>query len=77
MDNKTRTTIVAKICAALAIVTLVTGPVWAEQVKLDVAIGTPMMLADQKHTVYLRVAMTGFEIDDPSDRTPVNVAIVL
>ena len=77
MDNKTRTTIVAKMCAALAIVTLVTGPVWTEQVKLDVAIGTPVMLADQKQTVYLRVAMTGFEIDDPSDRTPVNVAIVL
>ena len=69
MDNKARTTIVAKICAALAIVTLVTGPVWTEQVKLDVAIGTPVMLADQKQTVYLRVAMTGFEIDDFADNT--------
>lgn len=48
-----------------------------KQVDLDVALGTPVMLAGEKQTAYLRVALTGFAIEDESERTPVNVAIVL
>jgi Ca-activated chloride channel family protein len=77
MDKRTRTKMIAKMCTALAVVALIAQPVWAEQVKLDVAIGTPVMLAGQKQTAYLRVAVEGFELDDPADRSPVNVAIVL
>jgi len=70
-------TIGATVCAALAAATFGAGPAWAKQVNLDVSMGTPYVLADQKQTAYLRVAMTGFELDDPSDRSAVNVAIVL
>ena len=77
MEKRTGTKMIAKVCTALAVVVLVAQPVWAEQVKLDVAIGTPVMLAGEKQTAYVRVAMTGFEMDDPEKRTPVNVAIVL
>jgi len=77
MEKRTGTKMIAKVCTALAVVVLVAQPVWAEQVELDVAIGTPVMLAGEKQTAYLRVAMTGFEMDDPEKRTPVNVAIVL
>ena len=49
----------------------------AKQIALDAALGTPVMLAGQKQTAYLRVAMEGFEFEDESKRPPVNVAIVL
>jgi Ca-activated chloride channel family protein len=52
-------------------------PATAKQVTLDVALANPVILAGEKQTGYLRVAMTGFEMDDDGDRTPVNVAIVL
>ncbi|MBI4558260.1 MAG: VWA domain-containing protein [Candidatus Hydrogenedentes bacterium] len=49
----------------------------AEQVQLDVALGTPTMLAGQKQTTYLRVAMTGMDVKDMGRRAPVNVAFVI
>lgn len=49
----------------------------AKQIGLDVAVGTPVLQAGEKQTAYLRVAMTGFDMDGPSRGTPVNVAIVL
>ena len=52
-------------------------PALAERVKLDVSLGTPVMLADKKDTGYLKVGLTGFELGGDSKRTPVNVSIVL
>ena len=49
----------------------------ASQVRLDAAMGTPVMLAGEKQTAYLRVAMTGPEMVNDADRTPVNVALVI
>ena len=49
----------------------------AEQVKVDVAVAKPYLLAGQKQTSYLRVGLTGIPINDARRRTPVNVAIVL
>ena len=49
----------------------------AKQVNLDVAVGNPLVLAGKKQTAYLRVAMTGFELEDAAKRAPVNLAIVL
>jgi Ca-activated chloride channel homolog len=48
----------------------------AEQVKVDVALAKPYLLAGRKQTTYLRVGLTGFPID-AARRTPVNLAIVL
>jgi Ca-activated chloride channel homolog len=68
-----------RVLAALLLAACVfsAAPAFAKQVKLDVAMGHPVVLADEKQTAYLRVAMTGFELEDPEARTPVNVAIVL
>lgn len=49
----------------------------AEQVKVDVAVAKPYLLAGQKQTSYIRVGLTGVPINDTGRRTPVNVAIVL
>jgi len=77
MNGKTLGRLGAAVCAAVIVATSGAGTAWARQIKLDVAMGTPVVLAGEKQTAYVRVAMTGFELDDPADRTPVNVAIVL
>lgn len=48
----------------------------AKQIKVDAAMGTPVMLAGQKQKAFLRVAMTAFELEG-KQRAPVNVALVL
>ncbi len=48
----------------------------AQQVAVDAAMNQSVFLAGEKQTAYLRVAMTGFDVED-AGRTPVNVAIVL
>jgi Ca-activated chloride channel family protein len=52
-------------------------PLAAEQVRLDVALGHPVLKADEKRTTYVRVGLKGFAIAREADRAPVNVAIVL
>lgn len=52
-------------------------PAQAKQVSLDVALGTPVMLAKQANTAFLKIGLTGFPLESEHRRTPVNVAIVL
>ncbi len=52
------------------------GASGAQQIAVDAAMNQSIFLVGEKQTGYLRVAMTGFEVED-ADRTPVNVAIVL
>lgn len=49
----------------------------AEQVGLDVRLVNPVMKAGQKETNYLRISLTGFDMEAQEQRSPVNVAIVL
>lgn len=49
----------------------------AEQVKLNVQLAKPLLLANKKQTTFLKVGITGYELLKESDRAPVNVAIVL
>ncbi len=49
----------------------------ADQVRLKVELGKPVLPADTKHTTYLKVGLTGFKLDGDVKRPPVNVAIVL
>ncbi len=49
----------------------------ADQVRLQVGVSNPTMLADEKATNYVRIALTGFNLSAPEDRPPVNVAIVI
>src|SRR5262245_66477537 len=71
-------TITRSCFAAVAILAmLLPGAARADQVKVNVALGKPYLLADQKQTTYLKVSLTGYPVDDRERRTPVNVALVL
>ena len=48
----------------------------AEVVTLDVALGKPAMMANQRQTAYLKVGLTGDALQE-GRRTPVNLALVL
>ncbi|HRK35888.1 MAG TPA: VWA domain-containing protein [Candidatus Hydrogenedentes bacterium] len=52
-------------------------PAHAQLVKIDAALGTPVMLAGERATTFLRVALTGEDIKDESKRAPLNVSIVI
>jgi len=47
------------------------------QVQLNAALGTPVMKADEKQTAFLKVGLTGFELKDSGERSPVNVCLVI
>jgi Ca-activated chloride channel family protein len=49
----------------------------AEQVRVDVALAKPLLLAGQKQVNYVRVGLTGLPSREAARRTPVNLAIVL
>lgn len=49
----------------------------ASQIKLDVALGAPVMQAGKTQTAYLKVSLRGFETPGESFRAPINVAVVL
>ncbi|MFO1351839.1 MAG: VWA domain-containing protein [Gammaproteobacteria bacterium] len=49
----------------------------AEPIDLNVALGTPLLLAGQKQTAVVKVALTGFALKSENERTPANVALVI
>ena len=65
-------------CAVLLAVTM-GAPAWlaAAQVKLDVSMAQPTLLAGKKQTTFVKVGLTGFKMSSEGKRTPVNVALVL
>ncbi|MCK5662213.1 MAG: VWA domain-containing protein, partial [Thiotrichaceae bacterium] len=48
-----------------------------EQVHLDVSLGTPILIAEQKQTVHLKITLRGLPLERSIQRTPVNIALVL
>jgi Ca-activated chloride channel family protein len=50
--------------------------VLAYQIKLDTALATSVLLAEQKQNVYLRVSLTGLAFKEQK-RVPINVALVI
>jgi len=69
----------SKLALALAVGAMahLPRPANADQVKLNVALGQPVLKADLKQTTYLKVGLTGFPMESEKERTPVNIAIVL
>jgi Ca-activated chloride channel family protein len=49
----------------------------SSQVRLDVSLANPVLLAGNKQTTYLKVGLTGFEMKGGAKRTPANIAIVV
>jgi Ca-activated chloride channel family protein len=72
-------TLRSRTVAAAAIGMLLTGAreLSAQQLKVDVALAQPYLLAGEKQTTYVRVGLTGQRVNDSGRRAPVNVAIVL
>ena len=68
---------VALAGVAIIFVTLGAATANADRVRLDVELSTPVMLERTVQTAYLKIGLTGFEIQEGDTRTPVNVAIVL
>ncbi|RKZ35783.1 MAG: hypothetical protein DRQ49_11730 [Gammaproteobacteria bacterium] len=48
----------------------------ADQIRLNAALSTPVMLADKKQSVYLRVGLTGIRLETEKV-APINVALVI
>ena len=70
-----RSVLVWSACALLA--AGFATAVFAEQAKLDVSVSHPLLLEEGKQTVYVKVGLTGFELKEQADRTPVNLSVVL
>ena len=49
----------------------------AEQLRVDVKLAKPYLLAGEKQTTYVKVGLTGLPIKGTGERAPVNLAIVL
>jgi Ca-activated chloride channel family protein len=75
-----RTTIrspVLRFLAGLSVLAATAAGARADQLKLDVAAGHPVLKAGEKRTTYLRVGLTGFRFARDADRAPANVALVI
>jgi len=73
---KTLTTLSSALFTLLLFSPLV-APVAAKQVRLEVSLDKPTLLAEKKQTAFIKVGLTGFKTDGSQDRSPVNVSIVL
>lgn len=65
------------VAVVILLAALAQGMAWAEQVRLNVALANPVLMADRKQTTYLKVGLTGGVMESLGRRAPVNVAIVL
>lgn len=65
---------------SMVMLILVSSMAWAvptKEVSISSELATPVMAAGVKQTAFVRIALTGFHMDNDVDRTPANVAIVL
>jgi len=67
---------ILQLAAMLAAALLALPAAAGERVRLDVSLGTPVMLAGQTQTAYLKVGLEGFSVAG-GRRAPANVAIVI
>jgi Ca-activated chloride channel family protein len=72
----------AKLKGALAAMAVLiglfsVGRAQAGRVRLNVAPNSPMLIAGQAQRAYVKIGLTGFDLESAQNRTPVNVAIVL
>jgi Ca-activated chloride channel family protein len=49
----------------------------ATEVKLSTNMATAIMEADKRQTAFLKIGLTGFDVDEEQSRIPANIAIVL
>jgi Ca-activated chloride channel homolog len=68
-----------KLWCAVLMLAVMAVPSWlsAAQVKLDVSMAQPTLLAEKKQTTFVKVGLTGFKMASKGNRAPVNVSLVL
>ena len=66
-----------KIMTVTILATLFSGNLTAQELKIETTVTTPWMLANTSNTAFVKISLTGFELEAENARTPVNVAIVL
>ena len=66
-----------KLLGATVLALFASTSLQAKMVDLRAELGSPVIEAGKKQTTFLKVALTGFKLDDAADRTPANIAIVL
>lgn len=49
----------------------------AQEVELDISVTNPWLKANERQTTYIKIGLTGFELENSEDRTASNIAIVL
>ncbi|MBI4607060.1 MAG: VWA domain-containing protein [Planctomycetes bacterium] len=76
MQTTNRAFLVHVFSAAIAFA-VAPAPAGAEQVKLQAALGHPVLKAGEKRTTHLKVGITGFRFLREADRAPVNVVLVI
>ncbi len=69
-----KTAITTMVMGALTLLPL-TGI--TSQVKLDVSLANPVLIAGKKQTTYLKVGLTGFKMSGKEKRTPANIVLVI
>ena len=65
------------VSSVLLVWMLVAPPATAKQLRLEVSLDKPTLLAAKKQSTFIKVGLTGFKNDSNKERSPVNVAIVL
>ena len=74
-----RQILIRGLCGAALPAFLLVGSSTARsaQVRLQVGVTNPTMLAEQKETNYVRISLEGFDLPEQNSRPPVNVALVI
>jgi len=65
------------LALSLAASLVAASPARANQIAVEVSLATPVLATASKQTTYLKVGLTGFDMPDRTDRTPVNLALVI
>ena len=74
MKHQTPWTTILSCCI---LTLLLSTPLHAKQVEVNVGLSNPVILAGEKVTNYVKIALTGLPMPEQTERTPVNLAIVL
>ncbi len=65
------------LALSLAASLVAASPARANQIAVEVSLANPVLATASKQTTYLKVGLTGFDMPDRTDRTPVNLALVI
>lgn len=69
--------ILRNVLLGLGLIAAAVLPAQAKRIQVDTALSTPVVPAERSYTTFVKIALTGFELEPNGVRAPANVAIVL